>query len=161
MEPLPAALEPMVAAARDYCRMIEAERWSRPDWLVHVADLLPRLHAAVTALRPPDMTPLPPQRADLDRRFELFSRLRKQLGCNDGYWLEYDHWFAPEEMSGSLADDLTDIYFDLKQGLEWLDCRSPERAARTWQSGYRLHWGEHLVDAERQLYRLVQCRPLR
>ena len=80
--------------------------------------------------------------------------LRKALGERDSYWLEFDS--APEEihMSGSLADDLTDIYFDLLQGLELVDDAWPHRAAQAWQSTYRLHWGQHLVDAERHLYAL-------
>ena len=92
--------------------------------------------------------------ADLDDRFALYSRLRKRLGERDSYWLEFDA--APEEMhmSGSLADDLTDIYFDLQHGLELLDGAWPQRAAQVWQTSYRLHWGQHLVDAERHLYAL-------
>ena len=91
---------------------------------------------------------------DLDERFELYSHLRRVLGERDSYWLEFDA--APEEMhmSGSLADDLTDIYFDLRYGLDLLDEVWPQRAAQAWQSTYRLHWGQHLVDAERHLYAL-------
>jgi hypothetical protein len=91
---------------------------------------------------------------DLDERFELYSQLRRLLGERDRYWLEFDA--APEEMhmSGSLADDLTDIYFDLRHGLELFDEIWPQRAAQVWQRSYRVHWGQHLVDAERHLYAL-------
>jgi len=76
------------------------------------------------------------------------------LGDRDSYWLEFDA--SPEEMhmSGSLADDLTDIYFDLQHGLQLLDEAWPQQAAQAWQSSYRMHWGQHLVDAERHLYAL-------
>jgi hypothetical protein len=57
-------------------------------------------------------------------------------------------------MSGSLADDLTDIYFDLKPGLELLPAAHPEPVLRFWLESFELHWGQHLVDAERHLYAL-------
>ena len=41
-----------------------------------------------------------------------------------------------------------------QQGLDLLDEAWPQRAAQVWQSTYRLHWGQHLVDAERHLYAL-------
>jgi len=149
----------MEVAARDYCRLIEQADGSVAEWLAQVAVQLPRLHAAVTSLDSGDGEAPAPRRTDLDRRFELFSQLRELLGYRDGYWMEYDDPTSRQEMTGSLADDLTDIYFDVKQGLEWLDSRRPEQAAGVWRSGYRLHWGEHLVDAERQLYHMVRREP--
>jgi hypothetical protein len=147
-------LSEMVDVAVDYCRLIDAAT-SRPDnWLEALYLLMPRLHAAVTALNACDSGDVPPVETDLDARFELYSRLRKVLGERDSYWLEFDA--APEEvhMSGSLADDLTDIYFDLRYGLDLLDEVWPQRAAQAWRSSYRMHWGQHLVDAERHLYAL-------
>jgi hypothetical protein len=92
---------------------------------------------------------------DLDQRFELFSRLRRMLGDLDGYWMEYDVTPDRQEMSGSLADDLTDIYCELKHGLKRLD--DSDDAGRTlgrWRTGFCKHWGQHVVDAERHLYAL-------
>jgi hypothetical protein len=56
-------------------------------------------------------------------------------------------------MTGSLADDLTDIYCELKAGLSLLE-EEPSLARDNWRTGYRLHWGQHLVDASRHLYEL-------
>ena len=97
---------------------------------------------------------MPLYETDLDERFELYSNLRKVLGERDSYWLEFDAVPEDMHMSGSLADDLTDIYFDLRYGLALLDDVWPQRAAQAWQSSYRMHWGQHLVDAERHLYAL-------
>ncbi len=147
----------LVNTARSYCRLIDHLPGSQDDGLLLVIKLLPRLHAAVVALHPPvssGLASVEPQ--DIDKRFELFSWLRTRLGSRDSYWLEYDETGhgreAHERMSGSLADDLTDIYFELKQGLQMLDTRSPDQVAGWWQNGFRLHWGQHLVDAERHLY---------
>jgi len=147
-------LTEMVDVAGDFCRLIDHALARPGDWLESLFRLMPRLHAAVTALNAYDTGETPLFDTDLDARFELYSHLRKVLGERDSYWLEFDA--APEEvhMSGSLADDLTDIYFDLRHGLDMLDEVWPQRAAQVWQSSYRMHWGQHLVDAERHLYAL-------
>ena len=154
MTSLANALSEMVAVAEDFCHLIDSKLQLSDDSLDQLFTLMPRLHAAVTALNAYDTGEIPPNEVDLDDRFEVYSRLRRMLGERDSYWLEFDA--APEamHMSGSLADDLTDIYFDLRYGLELLDEVWPQRAAQAWQSTYRMHWGQHLVDAERHLYAL-------
>jgi len=149
------ALTDMVGVAGDYCDLIENAGSDPRDWLERLYRVMPRLHSAVTELCAlGEDNEAPPSSVDLDDRFELYSRLRRLLGDRDYYWLEFDA--APEEihMSGSLADDLTDIYFDLRHGLVLFDEVWPQRAAQVWQSSYRVHWGQHLVDAERHLYAL-------
>ncbi len=152
----------LVNAARSYCRLIDHLPGSQDNGLLLLVKLLPRLHAAIVALHPSISADLPvPESQDFDNRFELFSWLRDRLGSRDGYWMEYDDAGLDKEsrerMSGSLADDLTDIYFELKQGLQMLDSRSPDQIANWWQNGFHLHWGQHLVDAERHLYSLRAC----
>ncbi len=154
MESVSEKLTEMASAAQAYCGLIEDGREIRGAWLADLYTLLPRLHSAVTALTTFEGQDLPVPEVDLDTRFELYSRLRKLLGERDSYWLEFDATPDQVHMSGSLADDLTDIYFDLQHGLELLDEAWPQRAAQAWQSSYRLHWGQHLVDAERHLYAL-------
>jgi hypothetical protein len=91
---------------------------------------------------------------DLDARFELFSHLRGLLGERDGYWMEFDRVGDAEVMTGSLADDLTDIYCELKHGLRLIDS-DPRRALRGWREGFEDHWGQHLTDAQRHLSALA------
>ncbi len=154
MKTLPPSLDQMADAARDYCSLIDSVEQGGNGLLNHVASLLSRLHVAVASLeleRPVSVHEVSP---DLDRRFELYYRLRRWLGARDSYWLEYDSCQSPQHMTGSLADDFTDIYFDLKYGLACIEHQRPDLAAQAWQSSYRQHWGQHLVDAERQLYAL-------
>jgi hypothetical protein len=147
----------LVETARDYCRLIE-RMLGREDWLSPLFQLLPRLHASVVAVPDPGGMDIEPEHSDLDDRFDLFSKLRTCLGERDVYWLEFDHpEDAPgddEHRTGSLADDLTDIYFELKRGLRLLDAAGPEAVAHLWEVGFNQHWGQHLVDAERHLYAL-------
>lgn len=151
----------VVHAAQDFCALIDHAAPRDPAWLGRLFRSLPRLHAAICALHPAEGQAMLPVHIDIEQRFELFSRLREGLGELDSYWLEYDADYAanPLHMSGSLADDLTDIYFDLKPGLTLLDKVRQERVLRYWQASFEMHWGQHLVDAERHLYALkVQQR---
>lgn len=146
--------EKMTEVARAYCGLIEKVEVADSTWLREMSMLLPRLHACVEALgtgsgKKEEYTLLP----DLDARFELFVLLRDLLGNRDGYWLEFDVTRDSQGMSGSLADDLTDIYCELKHGLRLLE-EEPDQALEDWRNGYHIHWGRHLVDAERHLYEL-------
>ena len=154
MTSLTETLSEMVAVAGSYCQLIDKALAVPERSLEHLFLLMPRLHSAVTSLNTYDTGDVPLCDVDLDERFELYSHLRRLLGERDGYWLEFDAAPGEIHMSGSLADDLTDIYFDLRYGLQLLDDVWPQRAAQVWQSTYRVHWGQHLVDAERHLYAL-------
>ncbi len=146
--------EAMRGLAQSYCRLIEAACQNEPDWLAPVADLLPRLHAALIALRRDDPGMVGGPMPDLDARFELFGCLRDRLGERDHYWLEFDPIGDGEAMTGSLADDLTDIYYELRQGLSLAESL-PLGAGRGWLAGFEAHWGRHLSDAERHLVNLA------
>ena len=143
----------MTQVATDYCNLIEKADAVDTSWLEEMASVLPRLHAAVAALGDADEEPDHSMKPDLDARFELFAQLREMLGIKDAYWMEFDVAQDGQSMSGSLADDLTDIYCELKHGLRLID-QEPGRAFDDWRSGYHIHWGQHLVDAERHLYEL-------
>ena len=103
--------EQMCEVARAYCDLIEQATETTPPegWLNSVATLLPRINAAVTGLdqvtNPHAVMP-----PDLEARFSLYARLHSLLGELDSYWLEFDHLGDENCKSGSLADDLTDIY---------------------------------------------------
>lgn len=148
----PMALE-LAQVANNYCRQIEVSSPECSQWLEEVASLLPRLHAAVAALGGDQDEDEHHLVADLDARFELYTHLRELLGERDPYWMEFDVAEEGQTMSGSLADDLTDIYCELKYGLGMLDGK-PDAALDGWRRGFRVHWGQHLVDAERHLYEL-------
>lgn len=154
----------LIETARAYCRIIEhVDDLSCRELIAQASSVLPRLHAAVTSLSVPPADPPAVPLADLEKRFALYTRLRRKLGACDAYWLEYDDQ-TPESShkSGSLADDLTDIYFELKCGLQLVDEGDPTacaHAASDWRSSFRAHWGEHLLDAERHLFRLLRDQP--
>ncbi len=140
--------------ARRYCELIETQAASQGPWLSQIAELLPRLHASINLLLARFQgasLAVVPEPVNLDARFELFSQLRANLADRDAYWLEFDNLAeGMAAMTGSLADDLTDIYCDLKQGLRIFE-RDPKQAVAVWALGYEQHWGQHLIDAQRHL----------
>lgn len=164
MSPLQPAGE-FARVARAYCEFIEsfdaAEERDSTQFLSGLSRLLPRLHLAAESVSDAEFTDDLLAEIDPERRFALFSRLRQALGELDSYWTEFDVGRDLQERSGSLADDLADIYWELKVGLERLEQEQrPLSILRCWGAGYRLHWGQHLVDAERHLYGLRARRLL-
>ncbi len=148
----PQALE-LALVAQSYCRLIEGTSGENNGWLEQLASLLPRLHAAVASLDGEIKYYNHALVADLDARFELYTHLHDLLGGRDSYWMEFDVAGDGQTKSGSLADDLTDIYCELKHGLKLLE-GTPDIAVEGWRNGFHVHWGQHLVDAERHLYEL-------
>jgi len=148
----PVALD-LAQVAQDYCELIENSTSHDDRWLAQVASLLPKLHVAVESLKDDSRRRNYALMGDLDARFELYTHLRGLLGNRDGYWMEFDVAGDGQAMSGSLADDLTDIYCELKHGLKVME-GEPGLALEEWRQGFRMHWGQHLLDAERHLYEL-------
>lgn len=144
----------LISLAKHYCALIERSSTESVSWLKDIALLLPRLHAAVNSLNGRLYEGAAALTPDLDARFELFTRLAATLGDRDSYWLEFDSVHDTHAMTGSLADDLTDIYCELKHGLRSVD-ESPEVALQAWKDGFTHHWGQHLIDAERHLSALA------
>jgi hypothetical protein len=144
----------IINLAQRYCELIEASCAEYASWLQEVADLLPRLRAAVNSLDghrcDGDLTLFP----DLDARFELYTHLVELLGDRDSYRLEFDRVGGSLTKTGSLADDLTDIYCELKHGLSTVE-EDPDKSVRAFLEGFSLHWGQHLTDAERHLSELA------
>ena len=137
-------------SARIYCELIESIDETDRSWLRQISMILPRLHVAVAALGvAPDKVEQSGE-VDLDDRFELFSTLHRVIGSRDAYWMEFDR-MEDDAASGSLADDLTDIYYELKRNLPRLEME-PSHVLNDLRSGFKFHWGQHLVDAERHLY---------
>lgn len=153
------SIERLTDVAREYCEFIESIDRADSDgaraFVSRLCQLLPRLHAAIAVLGDAENAGGFGDEIDLDSRFELYSRLHRILGESDAYWMEFDVARDWQEKSGSLADDLTDIYWELKAGLAHLAQQEDLLPTlRSWGAGYRLNWGQHLVDAERHLYSL-------
>lgn len=57
-----------------------------------------------------------------------------------------------EAVVGDLADDLADVYRDIKDGLALWEHGHPIEAVWHWRFHFAFHWGRHAADALRALH---------
>ena len=82
----------------------------------------------------------------------LYKGLENQLGPL-GYYRQIFNPFDAADSQGlsSLADDLADVYRDLKDGLTLWQEGSRSIAIDEWQESIRIHWADHASSAIRVL----------
>jgi hypothetical protein len=139
----------MAQVATEYCGLIDVFEHD-VAWRSRLGRLLPRLHVAVVALVVPQMMCASYRFPDDDARCELYMRLYGVLQADAGLCAACDEWHLRARLCDRLADDLADMYFELKCGLGWLK-DDPMQAASSWQYSFYLHWSRHLLDAEHWL----------
>ena len=146
----------MASVVKEFCTLIDHFHTSGQEhyWLRRMEKVLPRLHAAVVSLDIPESGDIHYRLPNDDLRCELFMRLNQLLLADKILWSSFDKPVIRQRLCERLADDFTDMYFDLKHGLQLLDQHpeNPVFAANLWRQSYYLHWGEHLVDAEGWLH---------
>lgn len=146
----------MATAVKEFCALIDHFTCDDQEhyWLRRMEKVLPRLHAAVVALDVAETGNVIYQLPNDDMRCELFMRLNQILLSDTILWSSLDKPDLKRRLCERLADDFTDMYFDLQNGLKLLQQRpdDPASAASLWRHSYYLHWGEHLVDAEGWLH---------
>lgn len=185
--PLPSIQSPaaraFAAVADQYCQVIERRTSStRERFLQDLHALLPRLYAAALALPPPDL-PLEsddssnedglqspaetipskdPDRGQTEEWMDLYTSLGSYIGSQNHYREIFDPYAAlPEpEVTGSLADDLADIYRDVRSGLRKWQRGENDEALWEWRFNFESHWGEHVTGALRALYVLTSTYDL-
>lgn len=151
--------EAFVAVATTYCELVENRAVHSPAvFLGQLQVAIPGIYAAgahLPSIEPGDDNE-PPARIT-DAKMELMGALTGFLGPYDRYWEVYDPAKpeGDEKLPVSLADDLSDIYFDLRDGLElwWRGSDTDMRNALfEWRLGWETHWGAHAVDALRAIH---------
>ncbi|MCI0507196.1 MAG: DUF5063 domain-containing protein [Gammaproteobacteria bacterium] len=150
------SLSGMASIAYEYCQLIENLETNPlgDTWIQQMGQLLPKLHAAIVMLDTPQQYSYTHHLENDDIRCELFMRLNEFFLSDQTIWPDFDKYDLKLHMCESLAYDFTDMYFDLKRGLDLLDLypHQPNHAASNWRSSFFYHWGRQLVDAEGWLY---------
>jgi hypothetical protein len=83
-----------------------------------------------------------------DKLIELQRSLREKIGLLDVYWTIFDSTEKQQPVQGSLAGDISEIYFDLKQSLHLEEIGIPQSDMLfDWRLDFRSHWGRHLLGA--------------
>jgi len=145
-------------AVTDFCRLVEEYESFGNDgkaWLHRVGSIMQTLEQQIQPLMPYGTAEAEySMLQDLEGRFALYQRLKSFLGPFDDYWSEGDLEAGDGLKTGSLADDITDVYFDLKRGLNlYREGPGQEASALSlWVFSYRIHWEQHLRDATKQLF---------
>ena len=156
-----ASLAEMTAIAREYCELIEKleDDTSGEAWIKQMGQLLPRLHTTVILLESQQQASYSQYLENDDVRCETFMRLNEFFLSDQHIWPDFDKYDLKLHMCESLAYDFTDMYFDLKRGLDLLDIcpNQPNHAAADWRASFFYHWGRQLVDAEGWLYAVGYC----
>jgi hypothetical protein len=89
---------------------------------------------------------------------DLYSLLKDKLGNWDLYSYVFDPARDLEAIKGSLADDIADIYRDLKKGLvcHHSDCKPTGDILCEWRLLFYSHWGDHATSALRTIHFLLE-----
>ncbi|WP_278261699.1 DUF5063 domain-containing protein [Nocardia sp. AG03] len=145
------------SSAREFCATIEAID-DTPAGIELPRALVPLLATLIaTASRLPRVEPTEatvPTTIDHDAWYACFTRCATALGPHDIYWTNRDLTDPATQLTaGSVADDLADIWRDLRTGLTALDTGSPwQDVVFDWRLSYLGHWGNHATDALRALH---------
>ena len=149
--------------AQEYCSAVEsAAQMDRAALLLQIYRILPRLINEAILL--PSIESADEDDADEGQEQptshssvemadvqwgQLYNLLKEKLGDWDLYWQVFDPTTDKEAICGSLADDIADIYHDLKEGLVLRERRvaQPEDIIWNWRILYYSHWGKHAIDA--------------
>jgi hypothetical protein len=140
--------------AQSFCAFVDSLVTGKPaDCYSRLLRILSSLAASGNDL--PRATPEPEFARDLRLTHEQWSRLATAIGdalAPEASVLVKRYSDDEKELTRAfmLWDDLTDIYRDLKDGLNLFavatsDARSA--AIGNWRFGYEYHWGDHLMRA--------------
>lgn len=145
------------AQAERYCSLIEqVESMERETFVVEVtAALMAVLHAAMDL---PDLSATD-EFVDEGLSDEEWRARFDAIEARLGDWSAYATTLSPfeedatEVATPALADDLSDVWRDLKAGLLSLE-RGGDRedVLWEWRFGFYTHWGRHAVEALRVLH---------
>ena len=139
-------IERFAELARGYCSWAERESASSETEVEMAINYLAQLVA--TALELPhlfgDEEPKEIDGGEWERVYKRFGSLPFNY---------YSQVFNPlplppdEPVVGDLADDLADIWRDLKKGLVLYDAGRIQAAVWEWRNGFNSHWGRHAAGA--------------
>lgn len=132
--------------AADFCEWAEGE----PSDVVTEAETARRLLAYLSALA----LELPLMSGEVDvpelpkeKYMEIYDRFASLPFKH--YWSIYNPFVDPpdEPVRGDLADDLADVYRDLRRGVWCYDNDHTDAAVWEWRFHFTEHWGRHAASA--------------
>ncbi len=139
-----------VGTVRRYCAWAEAPAEQQTEDLTIAQRLLAELHLSVLGLPTLDCGDDVDDEVSHDEWKIVLQRF--QGLPVDLYWDVFDPLEEDAPGLNSLADDLADIYRDLKDGLVLYEGGKHLRAVWEWRFRFQIHWGAHLTGAQRAIH---------
>jgi hypothetical protein len=153
--------------ARQFCAVVDsALSMDRAELLARIYPILPKLIDEAIGL--PDVAlsesatvHVNVSRKEQEERGRRYNLLKEKLGDWDLYHQVFDPTEDNEAIFGTLADDIADIYSDLKEGLALNEMPSipPEDVIWGWRLSFYSHWGKHAMDALLTIHFRLQNTP--
>lgn len=152
----------MLTVANEYCHFVEkAHQYETKDILEYLQKISPLLYLKGCLLPDVDVqVPEANERFVTEENWEIiFNELRNKFKPNDEYWvIDHADFSFNEPDKASLADNLTDIYQDLKdfvllyaKGTE----AAKENAVHDCKLFFQTHWGYRLVQTQKYIHDLL------
>jgi Domain of unknown function (DUF5063) len=155
-------------AASQFCGLLELDSPNPKLWIREVLMALSDLYATANTLltfQPVEFSEdIPEQRRihhdQCQAIYDRISRALPQTWYLTYFDLTESFDLEQKPVIGDLADDLADIFRDLKPGL--IATSNQDDAVMgavvfEWQFSFRSHWGDHAVNALKLLHQLVHC----
>lgn len=143
------------SAARDYVELVGSPPTDGGEFAEDLFRVVSRLSTTVIAL--PDVAPdATPDEVELAVGDDEWRRIYELSGT-----LPFSQYYDVSDATGDIADDVADIYRDLKPGLLALDrndARLVSGAVWTWRTSYESHWRQHLDGLRAALLPQVRRR---
>ncbi len=148
------AVKRFVEIARRYCTWAEGKLSEPKQEMQQVQLLLVELYIA--ALQLPDLGCGEDQKAVKISHDEWLCMYQKfAILPLTGYWDTFNPLEETEPVFNSLADDLADIYRDVKNGLFLYEAQYLVEAVWYWRFHFQRHWGQHLVGVQRAIHQYL------
>lgn len=152
----------MLTVANEYCHFIEkAHNYKTKDIIEYMQKMLPLMYLKGSLLPNVEVqVPEANEKFVTEENWEIiFNELRNKFKPNDEYWsVDHSDFNFNEAEKASLADNLTDIYQDLKdfvllysKGTE----AAKENAVRDCKLYFEIHWGYRVVQALKYIHNLL------
>ncbi len=137
---------------RRYCTWAENPLADTQTEMQTARKLLAQLHAVILLPEIETDDEIKLENVTAEERKSVVARFAN-LPVN-GYWLVFDPTEAQENESVyiTLAEDLSDIYRDIKYGLRLFEAGHITEAIWEWKFHFKIHWGWHLLGAQRVIH---------
>ena len=145
-------------AAEQFCAWVEVPAEDAEQELHLAMRHVSELYTLALAMPGADPDPsVPDQSLDKNDHEAVYMRFKRLPFQYYGEVFDTTRVPPEEPTVGDLADDLLDIYTDVKGGLAYFAKGHPEQAVFHWKFTWGVHWGRHPTSALRAMHCWRTC----